>query len=57
LEVRQNYNLFRKFFLKIEQLLDPSSDKGKKAIKTQIFAFLSKKIKFFPGFVIFKKEV
>jgi hypothetical protein len=36
--------------------LETSSDKGKKTIKTQIFAFLSKKIKFFPEIVILKNR-
>jgi len=52
----KKYNHFKKKSQDFEQLLEPSSDKGKKAIKNQIFAFLSKKIKFFPGFVIFKYE-
>ncbi len=52
----KNYNHYKKKSQDFEQLLDTASDKGKKAIKIQIFALLSKKIKFFPGFVIFKNE-
>jgi hypothetical protein len=52
----KKYNHFKIKSQDFEQFLEPSSDKGKKAIKTQIFAFLSKKIKFFPGFVIFKNK-
>jgi len=33
-----------------EQFLEPSSDKGKKAIKSQIFVFFCKNFWFFPGF-------
>jgi len=52
----RKYNHFKIKSQDFEQFLEPSSDKGKKAIKTQIFAFLSQKIKFFPEFVIFKYE-
>jgi hypothetical protein len=53
---KKKYNHFKKKSQDFEQLLELSSDKGKKAIKNQIFAFLSKKIKFFPGFVILKNK-
>jgi hypothetical protein len=52
----KKYNHFKIKSQDFEQFLEPSSDKGKKAIKNQIFAFLSKKIKFFPGFVILKNK-
>jgi hypothetical protein len=52
----KKYNHFKIKSQDFEQFLEPSSDKGKKAVKSQIFAFLSKKIKFFPGFAIFKNK-
>jgi hypothetical protein len=38
----KNYNPEKKKSQDFEQFLEPSSDKGKKAIKIQIFAFFCK---------------